>query len=90
MPAHETADAAAVRLVRETREVAGALPFEKRADLLRDVVKAIRDAVKFDPLAQGAAPAGMDWELEGIGVVGDAAENYYYSALNAKIAADRG
>ena len=60
MHAHETPDAAD-RLIREAREAAGALPFEPRTDLPRDIVKAIRDAVKLDPLVQGAALAGAEW-----------------------------
>jgi len=38
--------------------------------------------VKFDPLLGGTAPTGTDWELAGMGLVGDQAEDYYTTALD--------
>jgi len=46
------------------------------------VALAVRDAVKFDPLLGGTAPTGTDWELAGMGLVGDQAEDYYTTALD--------
>ncbi|WP_028048364.1 hypothetical protein [Cellulomonas sp. URHD0024] len=79
----ETPQWAAARLRSEVRLTASRLTFEQRADFLRDLVKAVRDAVKFDPLLGGSAPDGTEWELNGMGVVGGAAEDYYAEALDA-------
>ncbi len=60
--------------------MAADLRFDERADLVRELVKAVRDAVKFD-LIVGGAPGGQEWELEGLGTVAGAAEDYYFAAL---------
>lgn len=71
------------RLIEEVREVAGRIPFDDRAGLIREVVHCVRDAVKFDPTV-GGAPEGRDWELDGLGQVEVAVEDYYHAALTAK------
>jgi len=87
---HEDSPTASARsLVQQTRATAAHLDFHDRADLLRNLVKAIRDAVKFDPLQGGRAPAGHEWELDGMAAVGDAAEGYYDNAVRAKLQADQ-
>lgn len=79
----ETPAQAASRIIYEVREVASDLPYDARAKLVREIVKAVRDAVKFDATV-GGAPQGRDWELDGLGAVGDAAEDYYHAALREK------
>ena len=78
----------AARIVQDARHVTKFLSFTDRADFLREVVKAIRDGVKFDALVGGPSPIGSDEELTGMGNVGDAAENYYYAALDVQLRAD--
>ncbi|MGC5225464.1 hypothetical protein ACPW96_23105 [Micromonospora sp. DT81.3] len=79
----ETPDQIAARIIRETRAVASSLPFDERANLLREVTKAVRDAVKFDATL-GGAPKGAEWEKDGLASVGNAAEEYYFAALKEK------
>ena len=83
MTTTESPQQIAARLAREARIVATDLPFDERADLVRELVKAVRDAVKFDPTI-GGAPEGQEWELEGLGSVTHAAEDYFHRALQAK------
>lgn len=64
----------AAQLVTDTRRVASRLPFEDRAALVRDLVNAIRDAVKFDP--HRLAPTGTLEELERLSEIGTLTENY--------------
>lgn len=78
----------AARVVRDAREVTKFLSFTERADFLREVVKAIRDGVKFDALVGGPSPIKSDEELIGMGEVFGAAENYYTMALDAQLRAD--
>ena len=84
---HNANDEAA-RIVHEARKVVPLLSFTERADFLREVVKSIRDAVKFDALVGGRSPIGPDEELSGMGDVSDAAEDYYVAALEAQLRAD--
>jgi len=70
-------------IASQARELAARIPFDDRANILRTVAYEVRQAVKFDPTT-GGAPEGREWELEGLGKVCDAAENYYYDALSAK------
>ena len=70
-------------IARQARELAARVPFDDRANILRTVAFEVRQAVKHDP-TMGGAPEGRDWELEGLGLVCDAAENYFYDALRAK------
>ena len=56
--------------------------------VLREVVKAIRDGVKFDALVGGPSPIGSDEEMIGMGEVSGAAEDYYTDALDAQLRAD--
>lgn len=76
------------QVIRAARAAVPDLTFEQRADFLREVVKAIRDGVKFDALVGGPSPIGVDGELSGMGTVSDAAENYYVEALDAQLHAD--
>ena len=78
----------AARVVRDARAVTKFLSFTERADFLREVVKAIRDGVKFDALVGGPSPIGSDEELIGMGEVSGAAEDYYTDALDAQLRAD--
>jgi len=78
----------AARAVQAARAVVPYLSFEQRADFLRDVVKAIRDGVKFGALVGGPSPIGLDGELEGMGNVSGAAEDYHIEALDAQLRAD--
>lgn len=78
----------AARVVHDARAVVRFLSFTERADFLREVVKAIRDGVKFDALVGGASPLGSDEELSGMGEVSGAAEDYYVEALDAQLRAD--
>ena len=64
------------------------LSFTERADFLHEIVKAIRDGVKFDALVGGPSPIGSDEELIGMGDVSGAAEDYYADALDAQLRAD--
>lgn len=79
----ETPSQAAARLAREAREVAGSLPFDERVNLLRQITKAVRDAVKFDPTL-GGAPKGREWEMDGLDPIARATEDYYFAALREK------
>lgn len=54
MTSAETPNQTASRLAREDREIAGSLPFDERANLLCEITKAVRDAVKFDATFGGA------------------------------------
>lgn len=83
MSSAETPDQTAARIVSEARAVASKLPFDERANLLREVSKAVRDAVKFDTTT-GGAPQGAEWEKDGLAEVGNAAENYYFEALRER------
>ncbi|MCB8044102.1 hypothetical protein JM654_07290 [Microbacterium oxydans] len=67
-------------LARKARELASRIPFADRANILRTVAYEVRQAVKFDPTTNAGAPQGREWELEGLGKVCDAAENYYFEA----------
>ena len=86
MSTDPTGDAA--RVVQAARSVVPFLSFEQRADFLRDVVKAIRDGVKFDALVGGPSPIGSDGELDGMDTVSGAAEDYFGEALDAQFRAD--
>lgn len=79
----ETPSQTAARLALEAREVAGSLPFDERANLLRQITKAVRDAVKFDPTL-GGAPKGREWEMDGLDPIAQATEDYYFAALREK------
>jgi hypothetical protein len=79
----ETPEQAVARLILEVRAVAPAVSYGVRAFLVREVVKSVRDAVKFDPLVGDMAPAGREWELDGLGGVDDAAKKHYFAALHA-------
>lgn len=68
------------QLARQARELATRVPFHERANILRAVTYQVREGVKHDP-TMGGAPLGRDWELDGLGQVGDAAEAYYFKAL---------
>lgn len=72
----------AAQLAIDARAVARRLPFNERAALVRDLVNAVRDAVKFDP--HPFAPHGMMIEeMERLSEIGTLAENY---ADDARIA----
>jgi len=79
----ETPDQIVSRLAREAREVAGMLPFDERAKLLREITNAVRDAVKFDATL-GGAPKGREWEMDGLDSVTQATEDYYFATLREK------
>lgn len=81
LPDNEEPEVLVRRLLAEVQAVAASLPFEERATLLRNLVKAVRDAVKFGPLPGGVGPRGTEDELQGMATVGDAAENYYYNQV---------
>lgn len=83
MSENETPNQTVARIIREVREVASQIPFDERAGLIREVVHAVRDAIKFDP-SVGGAPDGRDWELDGVGQVEIAVEEHYFAALKAR------
>ena len=70
-------DPAARGLLDGVRDLASHLTPLDRARLTRELVRAVYDAVKFDPLLGGFLVGGADQELEGLAPIGDAAENWY-------------
>lgn len=75
-------DGSSRELVSQARSAAARASFEERADLLRELVRAVRDAVKFDPLRE-PAPEGTSWELDQLSEVGNAAEDFYDVVLES-------
>jgi hypothetical protein len=88
MSENESPQQIVARIIREAREVASQIPFDERADLVREVTNEVRNAVKFDATV-GGAPKGSEWEREGLGQVVAAAEVYYHEALAAKQSRER-
>lgn len=58
------------------RDLARRLTPLDRARFTRSLVRAVYDAVKFDPLLAGSLVGGADRELEGLAPIGDAAESW--------------
>lgn len=79
----ENVEEAVERLGREAREIAGRIPFDERAALIRGVVTGVRDAVKFDATL-GGAPEGREWEMNKLNLVQQVVEDCYFDALSAK------
>lgn len=69
------------QVVGDTRAVASRLPFDARAALVRDLIKAVRDAVKFDP--HTLALHGTTAEVERLSAIGTLAEDYADDAARA-------
>lgn len=86
MATYQSPTQIAAQLTADTRAVASRLTFIERAALVRDLVAAVRDAVKFDP--HGLAPYGTPEELVRLADIGSLAEDYAADALAAAIRQD--
>lgn len=64
------------RQLDDVRDLASRLSPLDRARFTRELVRAVYDAVKFDPLLGGTLVGGADRELEGLAPIGDAAETW--------------
>lgn len=85
----ESAEQTIARIAGEARAAASQLPHEQRAELIREVVYGVRNAVKED-LTPGGAPGGRESELEGLNPISDAAEKHYEASVKAKQDRERG
>ena len=72
------------------RDLAGRLTPLDRARFTRELVRAVYDAVKFDPLLGGMLVGGADRELEGLAAIGDAAESWCVFLTQEQIEGLRG
>lgn len=67
-------------VARTVRDVARTLTYTQRAELVRAVVRAVYDAVKFDAVSLSGMPIRVN-EREDIGEVVNVTEEFYYATL---------
>jgi hypothetical protein len=79
----ENQDQRVTEIGEKVRAVASQIPFEQRADLIREVIFEVRNALKNEP-SIGGAPEGRDWEMDRLARLAQAAEEYYDETLTAK------
>lgn len=82
MTTPETPEQTAARIVREVYDVASQITFVERALLIREIVKAVGEALESEVTEQGKnAPQGRQWELDRLATIGDPSERYYAATL---------